>query len=175
MSLLTTHDTAQPSPGAQCRLGTQFPQNSSPAAFIRWLPEPEPWEQNNQHQARPSNSQQTLGAGAVIEFDIRPSVERKNCPKVCREFQEAVIGSVARTQGARHWHWPGVRILNIATKFSPELRTSDQVSAHVTNERFSWRKLEFCQELRNPVPVRLRRNTVLHPLLCWFLQGACST
>ena len=142
MSLLTTHDTAQPSPPQPMAspepLSSLRTQNSSPAAFIRSY-------RSRSHE----NSQAIITVDSPVTVSrhwepvcsqslyFRPC--RKNCQKVCRKFQEAVIGSAATGHWARHWHrgpWR-VRILNIATKFSSELGTSDQVPAHVTNERFS--------------------------------------
>lgn len=69
--------------------------------------------------------------------------------KVCRKFQEAVIGSAGTGQWARHsalGPW-GVRILNIATKFSSELRTSDQVLLMWPMRGFHDGTPELCQEL----------------------------
>ena len=171
MSLLTPHDTAQPS---QWSLGPwQWPTHSAP------------WEQfsSSLHPVatgagamRTQNSQwqrvitstvgPDTGASAARDFYFRPS--KKLSKKVCRKFQEAVIGPAAAGQqwpDARHWGL-GSENIKYCNKVSPEFWEAvtrwcscDQWEGFMTNN-------QVLPETRHPVPTRLRGRAVLKQLFC---------
>ena len=142
---------------------TGLPENSSPAAFIQWLPEPEPWEHRT---AITSTVGPDTGASAARDFYFRPS--KKLSKKVCRKFQEAVIGPAAAGQqwpDARHWGL-GSENSKYCNKVSPEFWEAvtrwcscDQWEGFMTNN-------QVLPETRHPVPTRLRGRAVLKQLFC---------
>ena len=124
----------------------QFSSSLHPVATGAGAMRTQPGHYNS--QSGPSNSQASRHRVPCSQsLYFRPC--RKKCQKVCRKFQEAVIGVAGTGQWARHsalGPW-GARILNIATKFSSELRTSDQVLLMWPMRGFHDGTPELCQEL----------------------------
>ena len=124
----------------------QFSSSLHPVATGAGAMRTQPGHYNS--QSGPSNSQASRHRVPCSQsLYFRPC--RKKCQKVCRKFQEAVIGVAGTGQWARHsalGPW-GVRILNIATKSVQSFEKQWPGGAHVTNERVSWPTTKFCQKL----------------------------
>lgn len=85
------------------------------------------------------------------------------------------LASTQQWPDTRHWALGSENIKYCNKVQSRVLRSSDQVAAHVTNKRVSWRTTEFCQELVTQCQPGWEPEQCSNTLLCWFLQGACST